>query len=356
MSAEALETTQNFQKILLTRLRFIGDVVLTTPIIRALRKAYPSAHVAFLGDKEAVSLLEHNPDLNEIIPFDVSKGLLSRLLLFKSLRERHFDLVIDLFSNPRSALLTYVTGARTRIGLDGRSRSRLYTHRIRDDGTPKTVIEAYFQFLRGLDIKPASLETKVFLTEDERREARIYLHWLGIEVDRPIVGLHPGASWPAKVWPSERFADLADRIAAKLDAQVLITQGPKDREIVAEVSRECVANVKILDILPLRQLAAILSHVNVYVANDSGPMHIAVAVGTKTIGIFGPGEENIWFPYDAAHGHLALRKDVWCHPCHLDFCDKIGDGYMKCMKLLEVDEVFNAVKQRLGSRRVTPDQ
>jgi lipopolysaccharide heptosyltransferase II len=342
-----MAASENFERILLTRLRFIGDVVLTTPLIRAVRETYPHAYLAFLGEKEAVSLLEHNPNLNEIIPFDSEKGPFTQLSLFRSLRRKKFDLVVDLFSNPRSALLTYATAARVRIGLEGRPRSRVYTHRIRDDGTPKTVIESYFQFVRGFNIKPSSFETRIYLTEDEKREARIYLHWLGIEVDRPIVGLHPGASWPAKVWPSERFAELADRIAAKLDAQVLVTQGPKDREITAEVSRRCVANVRVLDVLPIRQLAAILSHVNVYVANDSGPMHVAVAVGTKTIGIFGPGEEDIWFPYDTAHGHLAVRKNVWCHPCHLDFCDKVGDGYMKCMRLLEVSEVFEAVEERL---------
>jgi ADP-heptose:LPS heptosyltransferase len=108
-----------------------------------------------------------------------------------------------------------------------------------------------------------------------------------------------------------------------------------------------VGNVKVLDALPLRQLAAILSHARVCVANDSGPMHIAVAVGTKTIGIFGPGEENIWFPYDSSAGHIALRRDVWCHPCNLDFCNKRGDEYMKCMSLLEVGDVFRAVEDRL---------
>jgi ADP-heptose:LPS heptosyltransferase len=84
------------------------------------------------------------------------------------------------------------------------------------------------------------------------------------------------------------------------------------------------------------------------VANDAGPMHIAVAVGTPTIGIFGPGEEDIWFPYDSADGHRALRKDVPCHPCHLDFCDRQGDGYMECMNLLSVDEVLHAIKSLLA--------
>ena len=323
--------------------------MLTTPIIRSVRAAYPHAFIAYLAERGAASLLEHNPYLDEIIPYDFGKDAFSQFLFYRRLRNRKFDLAIDFFGNPRSALLTYATRAKVRMGLDGRSRSRLYTHRIHDDGKPKTAVEFYFQFLRGLEIERGSTKTEVFLTKDEQREARIYLQWNGIDVDRPIVGLHPGASWPAKVWLSDRFADLADRIIAKLGAQVLITQGPNDREIIAEVSRKCVGNVKVLGILPLRQLAAILSHVDVYVANDSGPMHIAVAVGAKTIGIFGPGEENIWFPYDLTDGHLALRKDVPCHPCHLDYCNRPGELYMECMKLLSVEEVFKAVQERLNT-------
>jgi lipopolysaccharide heptosyltransferase II len=330
-------------------LRFIGDVVLTTPIIRAVRSAYPKAHIAYLAETEAASLLENNPHLDEIIAYDIKRNIFSQLLFFRRLHAQKYDLVIDFFGNPRTAILTYATGSGVRVGIDGRARSGLYTHRIKDDPRPKTAIQFYFQFLQALGVEPTSTKTEIFLTEDERREARIYLQWNGIDVERPTVTLHPGASWPAKVWPSDRFAQLADYLIANLGAQVILTQGPKDRETVAEVSRRCVGNIKILEALPLRQLAAVLSHVDVVVANDSGPMHIAVAVGTKTIGIFGPGEENIWFPYDTSEGHLSLRKDVWCHPCHLDFCDKEGDEYMKCMKLLEVQEVLEAVRSRLQS-------
>jgi lipopolysaccharide heptosyltransferase II len=312
-----------------------------------MREAYPEAHIAYLAEREAASLLEHNPHLDEIIPYDSKKNVLSQLLFYRRLRNRKFDLAIDFFGNPRTALLAYATGARVRVGLDGRTRSGLYTHRIKDDANPKTAIQFYFQFLQALGVKPGSTRTEIFLTEDERREARIFLQWNGVDIARPIVVLHPGASWPAKVWPPDRFAQLADQVIARLGAQIVLTKGPKDHQIVSDVSRRCVGNVKVLDALPLRQLAAILSHARVCVANDSGPMHIAVAVGTKTIGIFGPGEENIWFPYDSSAGHIALRRDVWCHPCHLDFCDKQGDEYMKCMSLLEIDEVFRAVEGRL---------
>lgn len=340
--------SNSYQRILLTRLRFIGDIVLTTPMIRSLRKTFPNAYIAYLGEKEGVSLLQHNPYLNEIIPFDVTKkNPFYQLKIFKTLREKKFDLVIDLFGNPRSALLSYITGAPVRVGGDFSTRRKLYTVRVKDDGIRKTAIEFHFQFLRALGVSPDGTKTEIFLTEDEKREAKIFLHWNDIDLSKPVVGLHPGATWPAKFWVKERFTHLADLIAGKLNAKVLITQGPKEENLVSEISQRCVSNIVVLPVLPLRQLAAVLYHLNIYVANDSGPMHIAAAVGTKTIGIFGPGEEDIWFPYSRAEGHLALRKDVPCHPCHLDVCNRPGDLYMECMKLLSVEEVFEAVKERV---------
>ncbi|MCC6398985.1 MAG: hypothetical protein IT282_18370, partial [Bacteroidetes bacterium] len=99
------------------------------------------------------------------------------------------------------------------------------------------------------------------------------------------------------------------------------------------------------------ELAALYAVSAAVLSNDAGPMHIAAAVGTPTIALFGPGEENIWFPYEASEGHRALRKDVHCHPCHLDFCNRTGDGFMECMKLLQVEEVVSAVLAALRTRR-----
>jgi lipopolysaccharide heptosyltransferase II len=331
-------------------MKFIGDVILTTPIIRSVRNAFPDAFIAYMGEKGAVSLLEHNPCLNEIIPFDFSRfTIFEQPRVIFQLRRHKFDLAIDLFGNPRSALLTYLTGAETRVGGERKGRGRFYNVRVKDDGTAKTAIEFHNQFIRAVGIEPTSGTTEIFLTEDERREAKIYLKWLdfettSIDMTRPIIGIHPGASWPAKKWLPERFADLVDRITAKLGAQVLLTAGPSDGDVVQAIMKGSTARVKVLTALPLRQLAAIISLCSAYISNDAGPMHIAAAVGTPTIGLFGPGEENIWFPYSPKYGHIALRKDVPCHPCHLDFCNRTGDGYMECMKLLQIEEVFEAVK------------
>lgn len=346
---------ETVHRILVTRMKYIGDVILTTPLLRALRERFPDAHIAYLGDKDAVSLLENHPSLDEIIPFDFSRPtLFEQPRVMALLLRKRFDVVIDLFSNPRSALLSYATGARMRIGKEASGRGRLYTHRIRDDGREKTAVDFHYQYLAPLGIAPSFRKTEIALTEPEVRESRNYLKWQDLDLARPIVGLHPGATWPAKHWPWERFADLVDLMTAKLGAQVVLTQGPGGGAIAERISSRAVAKVTLLPVMPLRQLAAIISQMSAYVANDNGTMHIAVAVGTKTVGIFGPGEENIWFPYvppyyDRSAGHVALRKDVPCHPCHLDVCNREGEGFMECMTLLGVKEVFREVERMLSS-------
>ena len=338
-------------------MKFIGDVVLTTPVIRSVRNALPEAYIAYLGEKHAVSLLEHNPCLDEIIPFDFARPtIVEQPLVAFHLRRRHFDLAIDLFNNPRSALLVYLSGAKTRVGADRKGRGSLYTIRVKDDGGPKTAIAFHNQFIRAVGIEPTSNRTEIVLTDDERREARIYLRWVDhennpLDMNRPIVCIHPGATWPAKRWLPERFGELADLLVAKLGVQVIMIGGANDTAEINSSLKHSVSNVKVLQNLPLRQLAAIISHCSLFIGNDAGPMHIAAALGTSTIGLFGPGEENIWFPYSAAEGHSALRRDVSCHPCHLDFCNRQGDGYMECMKLLAVGEVLEAAERSLRLKR-----
>ncbi|CUS79079.1 lipopolysaccharide heptosyltransferase II [Candidatus Kryptonium thompsonii] len=343
-----------FEKILITRLRFIGDIVLTTPVIRAVRKKFPNSYIAYLADKNAITLLENNPYLDELIPLDFSWTLKEQLNFIKTLRTKKFDLVIDLFGNPRSAILSFLSGAKTRIGGEFGWRKYLYTHPIPRSEERKNAIKFHLDYLKPIGItfsEPLSYEdmkTEIFLSHNEKSWATEYLKSKGIDLNKKTVGIHPGATWPAKMWFKENFAELANRIALKLNANVIITHSENETELAIEVfnltSRK---NIFVLDALNLRQLASVLSLVDLYISNDCGPMHISVAVGTKTIGIFGPGEEDIWFPYPNSEGHKALRVDVECHPCHLDFCNKEGENYMKCMKLLTVDMVFNEVVKLL---------
>jgi lipopolysaccharide heptosyltransferase II len=351
------DLTHEDRRILISRLKFIGDIVLTTAAVRSVRESFPGAYIAYLGDRTGVSLLEGNPHLNEIIPFDFSRlAMLEQTRVALLLRRRRFDLVIDLYGNPRSALLTFLSGARVRVGPDRRGRGRLYTIRVKDDGKPKSAIAFHGQYLQAAGVRAAGTRTEIFLSADERQQGeRELAKVLGLsreELTRtPVVALHPGATWPAKKWPAERFSDLALRIRTRLGAHVVLTAGPREAEDIHAVRSDSLPSLPVLKALPLRSLAAALAACSVYVSNDAGPMHIAAALGTPTIGLFGPGEENIWFPYSPSDGHVALRKDVSCHPCHLKVCNRPGDGYMECMQRLTVAEVFGQIERLLGQAR-----
>lgn len=335
------------RRILVTRMKYIGDVVLTTPVIHALRTAFPDAMLSYMGDAAAVSLLRENPYLNEIIPFDFSRPtLLEQPRIAWLLRRRRFDWVIDLFGNPRSALLTFLTGAPVRVGLERKGRGRLYTVQVKDDGRPKTAVEFHLQFLRAVGVEPSTHRPELFLSGRERADAAARF-----ASGRPVVAIHPGATWPAKMWMAERFARVADELQNRHGVKVVLTGGPHDAEILENVRSRTSPAVQTVLNPPLRELAALYAVSAAVLSNDAGPMHIAAAVGTPTIALFGPGEENIWFPYEASEGHRALRKDVHCHPCHLDFCNRTGDGFMECMKLLQVEEVVSAVLAALRTRR-----
>jgi lipopolysaccharide heptosyltransferase II len=362
--AEAMTAPMNapvYDRILLTRLKFIGDIVLTTPLLRSVRHAFPRAYIAYLGDAGAVPLLEKNPHLDEILAYDFRRpSWREQMRVVRELRRRRFDLVIDLFGNPRSALLSGLSGARVRVGPDRSGRGLLYTHRVKDDGVPKSAVAFHNQSLRAAGIEPLpDVRTEVILDDRERGDAAAILRaddarGPGIVGGRPLLALHPGATWPAKRWPAERFAQLAERFRTATGGDVVVTAGPGDTEAVAAVRSALSRPVKVLQGLPLRGLAAAMSCCSVVVSNDCGPMHIAVAVGTPTIGLFGPGEEDIWFPYLPVDNHRALRQDVPCHPCHLDFCNRTGDGYMECMKKLEVEEVTQAVLKALERKNSPP--
>ena len=338
----------SMSRILITRMKYIGDVVLTTPIIRAVREKYPDAYLAYLTDKKIAPLLEHNPYLDEIISFDFLKpDIIEQPRIVFQLRRRKFDVVVDLFSNPRTALLSWASGAPVRIGKDVKGRGKLYTHRIGDYGAMKPAIEFHYQYVKPIGVEMTHFKTEIFLTDEEKREARIFLRHQDVDLTKPIVVIHPGATWLNKMWLKDRFAELIDLLRAKLHVEVVLSLGPEDRQLADYIVNHTTGKVLALPLLPLRQLAAILSQCKVFLSNDCGPMHIGVAVGTPTISIFGPEPVEVWFAHYERDGHKALFKKIECSPCRVTKCFREEEHFMECMKLITVNEVFEEVKRSI---------
>ncbi|MFZ1082509.1 MAG: glycosyltransferase family 9 protein [Candidatus Kryptoniota bacterium] len=329
-------------KILVSRLKFIGDIVLTTPVIEVLREKFSDAAIDYLGDNEGVTLLQNNPGLNEIIPYDFSANeIKEQFRVVSVLRKKKYDVAIDLFGNPRSAIAIFLSGAKMRIGGNFGWRRKTYTHPIAI-AERLTAVNFHLRYLRPLGINENYRRPKIFVTQDEEEVAAKYLTSLGIDGSQIKIGFHIGATWPAKVWLPDYFAKIAELVIKKYDAQLLVTYGQKDFQYLGKFSSAI--HVKFTPIAPqkLRRLAAIISRCDVYISNDAAPMHISAAVGTPTIGIFGPGDPDIWFPYEKNLGHIALHKNIQC--CHRDYCQLRGEDYMRCMKQIKPEEVFETVK------------
>ena len=340
-------------RILLSRLRFMGDVILTTPLIRQLKKTFPAARLNYLTQDTFAPLLLHNPNLDEVISFPPHSSLMVQARFYRQLRQRRFDLAIDLFGNPRTALMTWATGAKIRVGGDFRGRGKLYNVRVPAPPVEPNAIDFHWRSLIALDIEKGDDRTEIFMAPAEKKWARDCLNGFKIDLSRPVVGLHPGATWANKRWPEKYFAELALQLFKK-DIQIIISQGPGEEAIAQEViwrisAQQRDATIVLLPVLSLRQLAGVQQQMRVFVSNDCGVMHLAVAVGTPTIGLFGPSQPPIWFPYDQAAGHLALWQPIECRPCHQNFCPL---GHLDCQNKLEPERVFAAVMERLPVKRI----
>lgn len=314
------------KRILISRLRFIGDVVLTTPVIRALKRYYADAELYYLAEAGPAAVLARNPYLEEVIvlPDELLPGraVLTRcgeqLRFLSALRKRRFDLAIDLFGNPRSALLTLATGARYRVGYDVRGRGTAYNVKIRRSASLR-VADAYLDAVRTIGIPVRDEHTEVHFSAEDAAWADSWLAERGVDGTRRIAALNPGASWPAKTWSAGRFAELARRMNETLNLRVLLVAGPGPREDVAGLIARTGHALPVVKTGSLTRLAALIRRCDLFVSNDCGPMHISAAVGTPTIGLFGPSSPRIWFPYSKTEGHVALEAGA-DDCCGRDFC------------------------------------
>jgi predicted lipopolysaccharide heptosyltransferase III len=332
------------KRILLIRFGSLGDVVLTTPAIRAVREAFPDAYIAMLVGDRSADIVSENPRLDQVISFRRdAKGISELRRVAAVLQERHFHVSIDMQRKFRSSLLAYLSGAELRIGYH-RPGGFLCTVRIPDNQS-KHAVDRNLDLLKPLGIEAGLREPEMFLSHADQDYANRVFEAQGLASGSPSVGMFPGAGWRHRCWPAERFAAIGDLAAEKYRAGVVIFGGPGEEDVVDNVtSKMSGPAVAIEDRMTLRQLGAMIKKCDLFLSNDTGPMHISVAVGTATIGLFGPGNHIKFQPI--GDKHTLIRKDVPCSPCK-QFTDKCRDNI--CMKLITVDEVWEEVNKRLNA-------
>jgi 3-deoxy-D-manno-octulosonic-acid transferase/heptosyltransferase-1 len=338
--------------ILIVKLSAIGDVVHTLPSLAALRKLYPKAHITWVIEKASSDIIRDHPCLNRIIISKRKRWIenlkrlhdikitISEIRSFvKTLRARKYDLVIDFHGLFKSSLIVLLSSGKRKLGYDSMQElSGLFLNEKIFEDMGKHAVKRYLDFPRYLGADVAEPEFYISVKDENQIRVKKLLKAKKIEITEPFVAINPVAFWDTKLWEDDKFARLCDKIVEELKQKVVFTGSNGDGRIKHIQSMMNSPSVNLEGQTTLRDLAYLYKLSRLLITTDSGPMHIAAAMNTPTVALFGPTDPSRTGPY--GKGHIVVRKKISCSPCFLKKCDT-----KRCMKEITVVKVFEAVKE-----------
>lgn len=335
----------DMKKILVVNVNWVGDVIFSSPVFTNLKKKYPDSHITCLAVPRVKDILESVEGVDEIIVYDEKGrdwGLWAKLRLVIRLKKKEFDSVFLLHGSWTRAILMYFAQIPVRVGYPTKNRGKLLTHCTKACIGVIHRCDYYLNVIEDFGIPIVDRSTNFKITPAARKEIGDILSKHNIKELDPYAVLHVGANWDLKRWPEMNFARLIDEIESVIKVKVIIPGSKKDKKAAKRISDHCkVKPILLTGQTNLKQLAALMERAQFVVSADSGPMHIASSVGTKTISLFGPTKPEM----TGVRGHgenITLQKDVGCNrsPCYFLECpDNI------CMKSISVKDVIDAVRK-----------
>jgi len=329
------------KRILIFNVNWLGDVLFSTAAIRNIRRNFPAGFIACIIPSRCYPVLKGNPYLDEIIIFDEKdrhRGALAQLNFVRSLRAKKFDTVFLLHRSASRALICRLAGIKERLGYYTRKRGFLLTKKIPMPAKDTLHrIDFYLNILEQAGLKVEDRYADFIISEEDIDFVGAFLKKQGLSKEDFLVGINPGGNWPQKRWPRECWALLADKLISHLGAKVIITGGSADISLAGRI-RESMKGKPVIacGAFNIKQLGALCKRLNLFITADTGPLHIANAVGTKKIiALFGPTSPKITGPYPQKN-IVILQKDVGCKiPCYQIKC---RDN--RCMKAITPEEVL----------------
>lgn len=348
------------RNILLIQLGDIGDVVLSLPCIRALKENFQQANVIVAVWEKAKELIQDCPWATDVISINKDERTFVQKILYQkqfflNLRKYNFDLAIDLRTGTRGAILAMLSGARQRVGVyasDGILwRNRLFTHLYSPETKPSDhVADRYLSLLIAHNIKTDHRRPEMMVPLAKQQSADALFTQAQIPFDRPVVALQPFSLWQYKEWEVDKFIQLINRLISKYNVSIIITGSLDERKRADKIIKGCRRNIyNLAGETSLGTLAAVLQTCSLFIGVDSAGIHIAAAVGTPTVSIFGPATAIAWAPQ--GEQHCIVQKQMPCVPCDRKGCQ--GSGISRCLGELTVDEVMSVVEYQI-SRILNP--
>ena len=341
------------KKILVMRYRFIGDTVLTVPFLRNLRAAFPHAHIDLMLEPFSGQVIEGCPYVDRIIPFEIKtihrysaqsgRGKAAGYYHYwKQIKTERYDAVFVLKRSLSSALLVWAAGIPRRIGFATEGRGLFLSDPVPYQPGRHEVLN-FLDCLRALDVPVNSQDLELWPTREGDAKIGSFFAEKGWKAEDMKIIVHAAASLPAKQWPLERFAAVMKKLQQRYQARFIYTGSNDDARLYHEIERQgSFSGLNLCGVTSLRENLSAYRAANLFFGVDSGPMHMAAAVGVPVVALFGPTDERKWGPW--GEGHTVISKRLACHPCKPHKCDDY-----KCMQQISVEEALKAVEEKLAS-------
>lgn len=337
--------------ILIVKLSAIGDVIHTLPSLAELRRLYPDAYITWVVEEAAADLVKNHPLLNEVIisrrkswmkafhSGNIRQPLREIMSFMKDVRRHRYDVVIDFHGLFKSSVIVFLSLGKRKLGYDSfQELSGLFVSEKIPEDMNKHAVDRYLDFPRYLGAKTGSVQFVLPFHEEAEKRAQIILRKYNLE-DKNFIAMNPVALWETKLWNDAKFAHLADLIHNELHLKVVFT-GSEKASIDTITSLMTTEKINLGGETTLLDLAYIYKKAQVVISTDSGPMHLAAALETPVVALFGPTDPLRTGPY--GFDHTIIRTDISCSPCFLKKCST-----KKCMEDISIGQVFTAVKELL---------
>lgn len=323
-------------RILCIKPRGIGDVVLSTIVLDNLKDYFKQAEIHYLTESYVVPALKNIPQIDKIISIEKKDSIFN--IVFR-IRKEKYDLIFDFWSNPRTAQITFLSGAKYRVGFSYRGRRFAYNIRGTSGRGSHHSAEHNLELLNALDIPIVSKQIHFNITLKENSDAEKFIN-SNLPTERNLIGIIPSGSWESKRCEPEKWVEICRALLEKYDTSFLILWGPGDENDADYIKNHLPQNIASTPKTNIREMSALINKCDLIIANDSGPMHIAAALNVPTIGLFGPTDPKGHAPYSQNSGFV-IREDLHCIKCNLLKCPYQHE----CMTQLQVSDVINKVEQ-----------
>lgn len=354
---------REIEKVLVLQLGGIGDLVLSTPALNAIRQSFKASYIGLLVISRSADLIKNCPYIDDLFVFDIyytnlislfkSQAIIKVWKTIRQLRRLRFDMVINLENISswagafKMAVLFWLIGAKYRVGRDTDGKGFFLNLKVKDSRKDsRHELDANLDVARAIGAHIQDIRPEVFISEEDKGFILDFLSQNGISDKDLLIGFNPGAFRLNRRWFEKCWAQLAERLIKEYGCKIVITGHRSEQRMIGEIVRLS-GDKRLITAtnLTLKQLAALIERLRLFITNDSGPMHIAAAVQAPLIAIFGAGEFHKFSPQYSQAKFKILRKDIDCRQsCN----DKFNCASRRCMELITVEDVMQAVREILG--------